>query len=111
MSESLTLSLFETDLGYAGHGCTKKTCLQGEQTLITCSLDQSVGTVFLECDTVGARALIDALQRLIAEGGTPHTHIDLDEDRRFGIRAKELIIDYLEGDWSDEIGGPESPAP
>ena len=76
--------------------------------MITCSLDKLARTVFLECDIVGARKLIDALQRLIEEGGAPHVHIDLAEDRRFDIRATELIIDYLEGDWSDELEGSES---
>lgn len=71
--------------------------------MITCSLDQSKKTVFLECDTAGAKMIIEALQQLIQEGGTPHVHIDLAEDRRYDIRANELIIDYLEGDWSDEL--------
>lgn len=67
--------------------------------------------MFLECDTAGAKFLIETLQELIEQGGGPHAHIDLVHDSRFAIRADELIIDYSEGGWFDESGSEPSSTP
>ena len=69
----------------------------------------NLSTVFIECDTAGAQLLVEILQDLIAQGG--HTHIDLAQDRRFSIRADQLIIGYNEGDWSGEFptSSPSTP--
>lgn len=77
----------------------------GRKGVITCSLGPSgnLSTVFLECDTLGAKLLIATLQELIEQGGSPHAHIDLIHDSRFDIRADQLIIDYNEVDLSDEF--------
>ena len=85
--------------------------------MLTALYDTTNHRVNIECDTLGAEELIRRLQRLIAEGDAAHTHIyavgtlpggtlatELSPVTLHGQRAAgEVVIDYFEGDLTEDI--------